>query len=67
MEFPPNEPAPGIRGFQIHATDVPTQKLVRFVTVLGSVAMMANRETLLKVGEAMIEAAKTMPTKSDLS
>jgi hypothetical protein len=67
MPFDPGEPAPGIRGFQIQATDVPTQKLVRFLTSIGSVAMMANKETLLNIGRAMIEVAEKMPSKSDLS
>jgi hypothetical protein len=67
MPFPPVEPAPGMRGLEIYSTDVPTQKMVTFVTVLGKISMMANKEMLTRVGQAMIDAAAKMPSSKDLS
>jgi hypothetical protein len=35
---------PGIEGFQIYKTPIPTHKVMRFVTALGPVEMMASRK-----------------------
>lgn len=56
-----------MRGLEIYSTDVPTQKMVTFVTVLGKISMMANKEMLTRVGQAMIDAAAKMPSSKDLS
>ncbi|WP_291684349.1 hypothetical protein [Bradyrhizobium sp.] len=58
--MPALEPIPGIEGFQIQATALPTHKVIRFLAPVGSVAMMANRKWLLDIGRAMIESAEKM-------
>jgi hypothetical protein len=52
--------APDIQGFQVYSTALPTQKMLRFVTVLGSVEMMASKKWMLDIGRAMTEAAEGM-------
>jgi hypothetical protein len=47
MAQPPPEVIPSVEGFQIQKTAIPTQKVIRFLTPVGSVAMMANRKWLL--------------------
>lgn len=43
MADQPPEVILGIEGFQIQATALPTHKVIRFRTAVGSVALMANR------------------------
>jgi hypothetical protein len=52
------EPVLGIEGFQIQATALPTHKVIRFLTPVGPVALMATRKLLLDIGRAMLEAAE---------
>jgi hypothetical protein len=67
MTNPPLIPAPTLRGCQIYKTELPHQKMVRFVTALGDVSVMADKKALLEIGRGMIAAAETMPDRSDLS
>ena len=48
-------------------TAIPTQKVIRFQTPLGPVAMMANRKWLLDIGRAMLQSAQDMPDSEKLS
>jgi hypothetical protein len=57
---PSPEPILGIEGFQIQATDLPTHKVIRFLTPIGPVALMATRKSLLEIGRAMIATAEKM-------
>jgi hypothetical protein len=57
-------PTPGIEGFQIYKTAIPTHKVIRFLTALGSVEMMASRKWMLDIGRAMIAAAEGMTEPS---
>jgi hypothetical protein len=52
--------APDIEGFQVYSTALPTHKMVRFVTVLGSIEMMASKKWMQDIGKAMTEAAEGM-------
>jgi hypothetical protein len=67
MANTPIEPIPSIEGFQIQRTGIPTQKVIRFLTPLGPVAMMANRKWLLEIGRAMLQSAQNMPDSEKLS
>ena len=58
MADQPPEVILGIEGFQIQATALPTHKVIRFRTAVGSVALMANRKWLLDIGRAMITAGE---------
>jgi hypothetical protein len=58
---------PSVQGFQIQKTAIPTQKVIRFQTPLGPVAMMANRKWLLDIGRAMLQSAQDMPDSEKLS
>jgi hypothetical protein len=59
--MPRIEPTPGIEGFQIQATALPTHKVIRFLTPLGPVALMASRKWMMDIGRAMIESAEREP------
>jgi hypothetical protein len=60
MTDPVAIPTPGIEGFQIYKTAIPTHKVIRFLTALGPVEMMASRKWMLDIGQAMIAAAEGM-------
>jgi hypothetical protein len=64
MSDPKAIPTPGIEGFQIYKTAIPTHKVIRFLTPLGSVEMMANRKSLIEIGQAMIQATAEMTEPS---
>jgi hypothetical protein len=64
MTDQPAIPTPGIEGFQVYKTDLPTHKVIRFLTALGSVEMMASKKWLIDIGQAMLKAAEGMTDPS---
>ena len=52
----------GIRGFQIWANEEDsTSKIVTLTTAEGRHNYVATREQLLRMGEGLVKAAKSMP------
>jgi hypothetical protein len=64
MTDKPAVPTPGIVGFQVYKTDLPTHKVIRFVTAIGPVEMMASKKIMLDIGRAMLQAAEGMTEPS---
>jgi hypothetical protein len=62
--MPQAEQILGIEGFQIQKTALPTHKVIRFLTPLGPVALMASRKWMLDIGRAMIASAEDMTEPS---
>src|SRR5262245_44128645 len=68
----PKDPTKGgpvlaVLELQIWNTHVPTTMGWTFVTSQGPINFHANREILESIGKAFLEAAQSMPRKTDLS
>ncbi len=67
MADEPEGPVLAIHRFQMWSTQVPTLKGWTFHTTAGPMNFHTNREQLETIGNGFLAAARSMPSKNDLS
>jgi hypothetical protein len=67
MTDEPEGPSLAIHRFQMWSTHVPTVKGWTFHTTTGPINFHANREQFEAIGNGFLAAARSMPSKTDLS